>query len=182
MSDSDHYGFGKLMPGFDFLQNLMQTAAGQATTPPLGPWLASTLDAEELDKRIAELKTVRFWLEQNATAITATIQALEVQKMTLATLKGMNFNFAQAGEGETTAQANAGGPAPKAGAVDPMQLWSALTQQFQKIAECALQETHKPSRQGAPSKANATAQRAAGAPKPRASTARKSARKTPSAN
>jgi hypothetical protein len=36
---------------------------------------------------------VHFWLEQNSRALGATIQALEVQKMTLATLKGMNFNL-----------------------------------------------------------------------------------------
>jgi hypothetical protein len=46
-----------------------------------------------LDKRIQELKTVQFWLEQNAKAVGATIQALEVQRMTLATLKGMNMSF-----------------------------------------------------------------------------------------
>jgi hypothetical protein len=48
---------------------------------------------EELEKRIEELKTVHFWLEQNSKALGATVQALEVQKMTLATLKGMNFNI-----------------------------------------------------------------------------------------
>jgi hypothetical protein len=36
---------------------------------------------------------VHFWLEQNSRALGATIQALEVQKMTLNTLKGMNFNL-----------------------------------------------------------------------------------------
>ena len=36
---------------------------------------------------------MHFWLEQNSKALGATIQALEVQKMTLATLKGMNFNI-----------------------------------------------------------------------------------------
>ena len=36
---------------------------------------------------------MHFWLDQNAKALGATIQALEVQKMTLATLKGMNFNM-----------------------------------------------------------------------------------------
>ena len=34
-----------------------------------------------------------FWLEQNSKVLGATIQALEVQKMTLATLQGMNFNM-----------------------------------------------------------------------------------------
>jgi hypothetical protein len=90
--------FGKLVPGFDFLQNLAKQAAGaqsQASPqlPNLGNWIAPTLSLEELDKRVQELKAVQFWLDQNATALKATIQALEVQKMTLATLKGMNFNM-----------------------------------------------------------------------------------------
>jgi hypothetical protein len=61
--------------------------------PNLANWIAPTLNVEELEKRIDELKTVHFWLEQNSKALGATVQALEVQKMTLATLKGMNFNI-----------------------------------------------------------------------------------------
>lgn len=91
--------FGKLVPGFDFLQNLAKQAAGGGAQampqlPNLGNWIAPTLNLEELDKRVQELKAVQFWLDQNAAALKATIQALEVQKMTLATLKGMNFNMA----------------------------------------------------------------------------------------
>jgi len=101
MSDADNSafsGFGKFVPGFDFLQNLATQAAGSAADkipqlPNLGSWVAPTLNVEELDKRIGELKSVQFWLDQNATALKATIQALEVQKMTLATLKGMNFSM-----------------------------------------------------------------------------------------
>ena len=101
MSDADNSplaGFGKFVPGFDFLQNLATQAAGSAAQkipqlPNLGSWVAPTLNVEELDKRIEELKAVQFWLDQNAMALKATIQALEVQKMTLATLKGMNFNM-----------------------------------------------------------------------------------------
>ena len=94
----DMSSFGKFVPGFDFLQNLAKQAAGGAAQsipqlPNLGNWVAPTLNVEELDKRIEELKAVQFWLDQNAMALKATIQALEVQKMTLATLKGMNFNF-----------------------------------------------------------------------------------------
>ena len=89
--------FGKLVPGFDFLQNLVKQAgnAPQAIPqlPNLANWIAPTLNVEELDKRVQELKAVQFWLDQNAAALKATIQALEVQKMTLATLKGMNFNM-----------------------------------------------------------------------------------------
>ena len=97
-SNSSFAGFGKFVPGFDFLQNLATQAAGSAAQkipqlPNLGNWVAPTLNVEELNRRIDELKAVQFWLDQNATALKATIQALEVQKMTLATLKGMNFNM-----------------------------------------------------------------------------------------
>lgn len=94
MSDSDSSGFGKFVPGFDFLQNLAKGASANVPQMPnMGNWVAPTLNVEELEKRIGELKNVQFWLEQNSRALSATIQALEVQKMTLATLKGMNFNL-----------------------------------------------------------------------------------------
>lgn len=94
MSDADTTGFGKYVPGFDFLQNLAKGASSNIPQMPnLGNWVAPTLNVEELETRIEELKAVHFWLEQNSRALGATIQALEVQKMTLATLKGMNFNI-----------------------------------------------------------------------------------------
>ena len=94
MSDSQTSGFGKFVPGFDFLQNLAKGATQNIPQMPnLANWIAPTLNLEELEKRIDDLKTVHFWLEQNAKALGATVQALEVQKMTLATLKGMNFNI-----------------------------------------------------------------------------------------
>lgn len=94
MSNNENLGFGKFVPGFDFLQNLAK-GASQAfpQIPDLSNWVAPTLNLEELEKRIGELKAVHFWLDQNSKALGATIQALEVQKMTLATLKGMNFNM-----------------------------------------------------------------------------------------
>ena len=50
---------------------------------------------ERLDKRIEELKAVQFWLDQNSRALSATVQALQVQKMTLSTLAGMNVNMTE---------------------------------------------------------------------------------------
>ncbi|MFC3684603.1 PhaM family polyhydroxyalkanoate granule multifunctional regulatory protein [Hydrogenophaga luteola] len=99
---SDASGFGKFVPGFEFLQNLAGQAAGGVAEglgkslpqlPNLGHWVAPTFNVEDLEKRIEELKAVQFWLDQNAKALGATIQALEVQKMSLATLKAMNFNL-----------------------------------------------------------------------------------------
>ncbi|MBL8372647.1 MAG: hypothetical protein JNK28_14755 [Burkholderiaceae bacterium] len=102
MSDpTQAFGFGKFVPGFEFLQGLANSAVKGAAQgmpqipqlPNLSNWVAPTINVEELDKRITELKAVQFWLDQNANALKATIQALEVQKMTLATLQGMNFNM-----------------------------------------------------------------------------------------
>jgi hypothetical protein len=169
-------GFGKFVPGFDFLQGLASSAVkGAAQGIPQLPnpanWVAPTLSVEELDKRIEELKTVQFWLDQNAKALQATITALEVQKMTLATLKGMNFNMgdvanafklkatetvagamnsalgkpaakkAPAKKSATSASADAAKPA--AGMIDPMQWWGSLTQQFGQIATEAMKDAGK---------------------------------------
>ena len=85
-----------MVPGFEFLQGLFKNAG--AGLPHIGQWVAPTLDPEELEKRIQELKTVQFWLEQNARLLGTTIQALEVQRMTLSTLQTMNLPLADLGE------------------------------------------------------------------------------------
>lgn len=84
--------FTKFVPGFEFLQGLVKNAG--SALPGIGQWVAPTLNPEELSKRIEELRTVQFWLEQNARMLAATIQALEVQRMTLSTLKSMNVPLA----------------------------------------------------------------------------------------
>jgi hypothetical protein len=117
MTQSSGFDFTKFVPGFDFLKHLTPGAgAGSASAPG---WVAPTLDPEELEKRIQELKTVHFWLEQNTKAVAATIQALEVQRMTLSTLKGMNLSFHELAESlKVNAQASAAPfaatPAPEA--------------------------------------------------------------------
>ena len=116
MSDASNFDFGKFIPGFDFLQSLTKGAGAAAN--PLGKtpqWVAPTVSIDEVDKRITELKAVQFWLEQNGRALAATIQALEVQRMTLSTLQGMNvsmtelaktFSFPAMGESEHKAAAD----------------------------------------------------------------------------
>jgi hypothetical protein len=88
---ADAPSFTKLVPGFDFLQGLVKNAG--SALPNIGQWVAPTLNPEELEKRIEELRTVQFWLEQNARMLGATIQALEVQRMTLSTLQTMNVQM-----------------------------------------------------------------------------------------
>lgn len=156
--------FSKLMPGFDFLQDLVKNAG--AALPGIGQWVAPTLDPAELEKRIQELRTVQFWLEQNARMMGTTIQALEVQRMTLSTLKTMNVQMGDlrdalkirvpepaAPAAPASAPAAADPPAealggsdpsasvhPAPGAVvDPLQWWGALTKQFTELASQAIQ-------------------------------------------
>ena len=117
MSDSSAFDFGKFIPGFDFLQNL--AASGKGAAGPVGGlhnWVAPTVSVDELDKRIQELKAVLFWLEQNGTALKATIPALEVQKLTLATLQGMNLSMAEVARAFTlpTQGTPAAAPSPAA--------------------------------------------------------------------
>lgn len=148
MSNPNGFDFTKFVPGFDYLKNLTPGASGTAATPG---WVAPTLDPEELDKRIQELKTVQFWLEQNAKAVGATIQALEVQRMTLATLKGMNMSFNDLAESlkvKPTEEAPQEEPVVKKAkrstvktkgtGIDPSHWWGALTDQFQHIANKAM--------------------------------------------
>jgi hypothetical protein len=91
MAEPSPASFTKLVPGFDFLQGLVKNAG--AAMPGIGQWVAPTLNPDELQKRIDELRTVQYWLEQNARLLGATIQALEVQRMTLSTLKTMNVQM-----------------------------------------------------------------------------------------
>ncbi|MCE9659695.1 MAG: hypothetical protein K8R60_14130 [Burkholderiales bacterium] len=152
---ADASSFTKMVPGFDFLQNLVKGAG--AAIPGIGQWVAPTLDPEELEKRISELRTVQFWLEQNARMLATTIQALEVQKMTLSTLKTMNVQMgdlrdslklkspAEAASAASPAKAAApragkGAPVP-GGVVDPMQWWGALTSQFAQLATTAMKDS-----------------------------------------
>ena len=148
--------FSKLMPGFDFLQGLMKSAS--TGMPGMSQWIAPTLDPEELEKRIGELRTVQFWLEQNARMLSATIQALEVQRLTLSTLKTMNLPLADISESlriklPEPSAAPAPAPAPAAatpaaapaapaavGGADPMAWWGTLTQQFTELAAKAMKE------------------------------------------
>jgi hypothetical protein len=165
---ADPSSFAKLVPGFDFLEALAKNAG--SALPGIGQWVAPTLNPQEIEKRIEELRTVQFWLEQNARMLGATIQALEVQRMTLSTLKTMNVQMSDlrdslliptstlatevAAADAVKGKAAAAGPAPSKGGpaaaeaarpasppgVDPLQWWGALTKQFTELAAAAIKD------------------------------------------
>ncbi|VXB62936.1 PhaM family polyhydroxyalkanoate granule multifunctional regulatory protein [Massilia sp. 9I] len=78
----------------EFVKNLW----GGMNIPGVGmPGMTtSSLSTDDLDKKIADLKAVESWLNLNLGMLRGTIQALEVQRGTLATLKAMGDSMAQA--------------------------------------------------------------------------------------
>jgi len=64
------------------------------------------LTTEQLDKRIADLRAVEGWLKLNLSMLTSSIQALEVQRATLSTIKsymGLGMGVAQGSESAAAA-------------------------------------------------------------------------------
>jgi hypothetical protein len=71
----------------DFVKSLWGSMGVPGLTAP-------TLSLDELDKKINDLKAVEAWLNLNGTMLRSSIQALEVQRGTIATLKSMGQSLA----------------------------------------------------------------------------------------
>lgn len=71
--------------GMDFL-NRMWSSMGFGLPGMVTP----TLDVDELEKRINDLRTVEGWLKMNLSMLQMTIQGLEVQRATLAAVRAMS--------------------------------------------------------------------------------------------
>ncbi|WP_175690888.1 PhaM family polyhydroxyalkanoate granule multifunctional regulatory protein [Burkholderia anthina] len=126
--------------------------------------MAPLTSVEELDKRITDLRAVEQWLKLNLGMLQSAIQALEVQRATLATLRAFGA-FAQtsmsAAEEAAVAAAQAAAapradarPAPDAAATgaadaspagdaaqqafDPSGWWNLLQAQFNQLASLAM--------------------------------------------
>ena len=106
------YTQGHAMPGMEFFQSLLK---GSGLPTGFASWMAPTMDPKELEQKITDLKAVLQWLEANAKLTQATIQALEVQRMTLSALKTMNVDLG-ALAGRMTEAMQAGAQAMEAAA------------------------------------------------------------------
>lgn len=76
-------GAGSVTDTIDFMQRMWSSMGGPSMAAP-------TLSVEDINKKIADLKTVASWLELNLNMLKATIQTLEVQSATLSTLQAMS--------------------------------------------------------------------------------------------
>ncbi|MEW7850056.1 PhaM family polyhydroxyalkanoate granule multifunctional regulatory protein [Massilia aurea] len=94
------------MPGMtdtlEFVKNLWGgmhipgAMPGMTGVPGMPPLPGAGMSVEDLDKKIADLKAVESWLTLNQNMLHGSIQALEIQRGTLATLKAMGDSMAQA--------------------------------------------------------------------------------------
>lgn len=141
------------------------------------PFGMPTMDVEELDKRIQELKNVENWLNLNLNVLKTTIQGLEVQRATLGALQAFSESIKTAGteapkkSKATEKKSTESDPVASASgmAVDMMNsMAQSMTQAMSAMSEGATSPTtssaSKPARKTArsrPSKARASTARRA---------------------
>ena len=126
MADKSPLGTLPFADSFDLLKRMwgmagLPTVPGPATMAQfaqrlpqtLPSMVAPTLDVDELDKRIADLRAVEQWLNLNVGMLRTTIQSLEVQRNTIATLRsfgGTMLSAAAAGAREAAQATRAAAP------------------------------------------------------------------------
>jgi hypothetical protein len=86
------------IPGMTDTLEFVKNLWGSMNVPGVGvPGMGGApLSTDDLDKKIADLKAVESWLNMNTTMLRGTIQALEVQRATIASLKSMSASMTQA--------------------------------------------------------------------------------------
>jgi hypothetical protein len=152
-------GIGQMLDSVEFVKRAWSTLNIPSTLVP-------TVDIEELDKRIADLKAVEQWLNVNLSMLHGTIQGLEIQRGTLAAVKAFGSTLGTlpmaAAEGVAARAKPAAKPAPapapaptpeapepaaaarKAAAptplpgINPTAWWNMLQQNFNQVAEAAM--------------------------------------------
>lgn len=86
-----------------------------------------TLDVEELDKRIADMKAVEGWLKMNLNMLQMTIQGLDMQRATIATVSAMCQQIRESGENTDTGDQAETGEANPFAAAASMWPWNMIS-------------------------------------------------------
>lgn len=101
--------------------------------------VAPTLDVDELDKRITDMKAVENWLKMNTSMLQMTIQGLEMQRAALAAVKAMSQHSS-----EGTNQAPSGEEANPFAQAAAMWPWNFMSGQQAESGKEAPPEEGKP--------------------------------------
>ena len=127
---SDPFAFLKAAwPGF-------QSSAGSGGLASSG---LPTTDLDEIDRRIADLKTVEQWLSLNLNILKTTIQGLEIQRGTIAAVQSWQASMADFGKASADASPTQES-APGAETATPPAAqwwWSSMQDQFNQLVQTA---------------------------------------------
>lgn len=141
LGQSADLGQNPLMASMEMMRQAWQGLAG---TGALGQSaLAASMNPEDLDRRIAELQVVENWLKMNLSMLSSTIQGLEVQRATIATVKAFMGGGAGGMGAASTGFAGTGSAAP-GGAGAPGQAAGAFGAAGQSAAKPADAGQDKP--------------------------------------
>jgi len=113
-----------LMAGLDMMREAWAGLAGAGGLNGLTQTVPMNL--EELDRRIAELRTVENWLKLNQSMLASSIQALEVQRATIATLKSFAGNASAMTNDPASTNTDAA-----------QQWWNLMREQFNQLTQAA---------------------------------------------
>jgi hypothetical protein len=135
---------------------------------PVPSALMPTLDVKEIDKRIADLRSVEHWLQLNQGLLHSTIQGLEMQRNTLSAWQ--SFGAAATGAPAPSTSSSSASPAATASGSDPSAMaafqpalwWATLQQQFAQMAASAAAAQSPEAVPGTTPPASAAASAAAG--------------------
>jgi hypothetical protein len=159
-------GLGQMFDGIDSVKRAWSMFNAPSALVP-------TLDVDELDKRIADLKAVEQWLNLNVSMLHGTIQGLEIQRGTLAAVKAFGASFssampgasAQPVAGASAAAAPSGWPHPApASAASAAQTASTASTH----APASAAQTERPRARSAAASADTASQKRASSAKPAA--------------
>jgi hypothetical protein len=192
MGQSGDIAGNPLMGSMEMMQKAWTSLTGPGGLAQSLPMAAPSMNTEDLlERRISDLRSIENWLRINLSMLGSTIQGLDVQRATVATLRAFagNASASSAGApspldialglkpaapGEEPAAASASLSMADAGAA-PQAWWNMLQQQFNNLAAATAASMPTPQ---APASTAPKACKAA-ASKPRATTtARKTAAKS----
>ena len=169
MGQSGEAATNPLFASMEMLRQAMSGLAQVGGAMGVSPSLAPTINPEELERRIQELKVVENWLKLNLSMLSSTIQGMEVQLATISTIRA----FVGADAPFQTAAPLKAEPSPKAEpssastthAMPPAAKawWDMLETQFKQVAAATAATLSPKTDSKSPDKGKQTVKQAAGA-------------------
>jgi len=132
MGQSGDLSQNPLLASMEMMRQAWQGFAGSGGPGQAGAAAPATL--EDLERRIAELRTVENWLRMNLSMLTSSIQGLEVQRATIATFKSFMGAAPQAPDAKPASDGDPASAMP----ASAQAWWDMLQGQFNTLAAATM--------------------------------------------